>query len=375
MKWLLVALIAGHGVLHFLGAVEGFGVAPVSALTEPVSRGAGVGWLVAGVGMLLTAGMLAGGSSIWWAAGHSSVVLSQAMILTSWSDARFGTVANVVVLMAAACGLATQGPWSLRAEYRRRVRERLGSGPSPALVTDADAARLPDPVRRYLRGAGAIGQPRVTQLRATWRGRIRGTASDPWMTFTAEQHNFVDQNERLFFMRAKRGGLPVDVLHAFVDGAATMRVRLLSAFPIVAGDGPELTRAETVTILNDLCLLVPSALLGPGFRWEAADSRSARVHYSVGSHTVSATLSFNDADELIDFVSDDRLMASPDGKQFTRRRWSTPVSSHQNLGGRRVMRHGEGRWHPEGGGDFAYIELDLVELEAHPHDPHEEAAG
>ncbi len=94
MKWLLVALFAGHGVLHFLGAAEGLGLADVSALTEPVSRGAGVGWLVAGVGMLVTAVMLAGSSSLWWAAGLSSVLLSQAMILTSWSDARFGTAAK-----------------------------------------------------------------------------------------------------------------------------------------------------------------------------------------------------------------------------------------------------------------------------------------
>jgi hypothetical protein len=121
-----------------------------------------------------------------------------------------------------------------------------------------------------------------------------------------------------------------------------------------------------VTLLNDLCLLAPGALAGPGLRWEVIDDRSARVHYTVGPNTVSAVLHFDDAGELIDFVSDDRLVASRDGKTFTRQRWSTPVSSYQSLGGLRVMRHGEGRWHPSAEPQFAYIELDLVDLELHP---------
>jgi hypothetical protein len=346
----------------------------VSALREQVSAGVGVGWLVAGVGMLVTAGLLAVSSSIWWAAGLASVALSQAMILASWSDARFGTVANAIVLLAAAYGLAAEGPWSLRAEYVRGVRKRLRARASSAPVTEDDAALLPDPVHRYLRAAGAIGRPGVKHFEASWRGRIRGSAADPWMTFTAEQHNFVAEPARFFFMRAKRSGVPVDVLHIFAEGAATMRVRLLSAIPISAGSGAELTRAETVTILNDLCLLAPGALCGPGLRWEEAGPRSARVHYSVGPNTVSAILSFNDSDELIDFVSDDRLMASPDGKQFTRRRWSTPVSSYQAFGASRVMGHGEARWHPEGESDFAYIELDLLDLQIDPSDESEGTA-
>lgn len=145
-----------------------------------------------------------------------------------------------------------------------------------------------------------------------------------------------------------------------------MRARVLSAFQVVDACGPEPTRAETVTLLNDVCLLAPGALVGPAFRWDAIDDRSARVHYTVGPNTVSAVLHFNDSDELVDFVSDDRLMASPDGKAFTRRRWSTPVSAHQSLGGVRVMRHGEGRWHPDDQPAFAYIDLDLIEIELDP---------
>ena len=87
-----------------------------------------------------------------------------------------------------------------------------------------------------------------------------------------------------------------------------------------------------------------------------------RAHYTVGSNTISAVLSFNEAGELVNFVSDDRLAASPDGTQFVQKRWSTPVRDYRSFGSRRVSTHGQGRWHgPEG--EFVYVEVDLLDLQ------------
>jgi hypothetical protein len=274
----------------------------------------------------------------------------------------------VLILLGVAYGFASQGPASLAAEYRRAVGKRLAQQPTPQTLTEADLAPLPDPVQRYLRVTGSVDQPRVHHFKATWRGRIRATTRDPWMKFTVEQHNFVHEPARFFLLHATRGGLPVTVLHTFGDHSATMRVRLLSLVPLVNAHGPEVTRAETVTLLNDLCLLAPSALIDPVIRWEPIDAHSARAHYTVGTNTVSAVLVFNDVGELVDFVSDDRLMASPDGKSFTRMRWSTPVGDYRNFGPQRVMTRGEGRWHPPEG-EFSYVELELTGMDVNLDSP------
>jgi hypothetical protein len=92
----------------------------------------------------------------------------------------------------------------------------------------------------------------------------------------------------------------------------------------VDASGPELDRAETVTLLNDMCLLAPSSLIDATIHWESVDSVSVRARYTVGTNTISAMLLFNDEGELVNFVSEDRLVASPDGRQFMRQRWSTP---------------------------------------------------
>jgi hypothetical protein len=288
-------------------------------------------------------------------------VLSQAAILSSWSDARFGTIANVILALGVIYGVASEGPWSFRSAYRAEVALRGAIVTEEPVVTERDLASLPPPVRQYLRVAGAVGQPRVRSFQARWRGRIRGAPDAPWMAFTAEQYNVIDEPARFFLMDAVRTAVPVDVYHAFHGRAATMRVRLASLVPIVSAAGPEMTRAETVTLFNDICILAPSALVDPRIQWEPIDQRSVRARYTAAGNTIDAVLSFNDAGELVNFVSDDRLVASPDGRRFTRERWSTPSSNYRQFGPWRVASRGEGRWHPASG-EYAYIEVELLDL-------------
>lgn len=362
MRWLLVALIVAHGLIHLMGFAKAFGFAELPQLTQPISRSMGLLWLFAAVGLVATAVLFVRAPRVWWVMGFAAVAASQVVIVSAWRDAKLGTIGNALVLAAVVYGFAAQGPFSSRAEYRREVGRRLARAGSAPLVTEADLAPLPEPVRRYVRLSGAVGRPRVQHVKAVWRGRIRAGPGDRWMSFTAEQVNFPDEPARFFLMDARKGGLPVDVLHAFTADGATMRVRLLSLLPLVTAGGPELRRAETVTVFNDLCVLAPGALTDPAIQWEPMDDHTARAYYTVGTNTISAVLRFNESGELVDFVSDDRLALWPDGKQFTSQRWSTPVGDYRRFGDRRVAARGEGRWHPPEG-EFVYLELELVDFE------------
>lgn len=366
MSAVFAALIAVHGLIHLMGPAKAFGWAELPELTTPISPAMGAVWLAAGASVLATAALVATSSRVWWVAALVAVVLSQVVVLSAWNDARWGTVANLLMLAGGIYGLASQGPRSLAAEYRREVESRLDERPSTAPLLDADLAGLPSPVQHYLRLTGAVGSPPPHHVRAEWRGRIRAAPDDAWMEFTAEQYSFPGEPARFFRMDARRGGLPVDILHIFENGEASMRVRLLSMIPVADARGPQMTQAETVTLLNDMALFMPSALIDPAvvphLRWEGIDSSSARVSYRIGANEVSAELHFNPDGELVDFISDDRLAASADGASFTRWRWSTPVGDYRSFGPLRLMSRGEGLWHAPDG-TFSYIELELVDLE------------
>ena len=245
-----------------------------------------------------------------------------------------------------------------RAEYLRRAAAQSGRPRRDGVLTEDDLGDLPDPVARYVRGSGAVGQRRVSNFHARMHGRIRSAADAPWMPFTGEQLNtFGPEPNRLFFIVARMKGLPVEVFHSFVGTEATMRGKALSIVTVVDQGGPELARTETVTILNDACVMAPAALVDAAFAWEAIDDRTARVVFTRLGETVSATLYFDGADRLIDFVSDDRR------RDRTLQRWSTPLGRYRRFGDRWVMSYGEGRWHaPAPEGEFAYVEIELDDI-------------
>jgi len=182
------------------------------------------------------------------------------------------------------------------------------------------------------------------------------------MTFMAEQLNSYDEPSRLFFMEASMFGIPFQALHMYLGPSATMRVKVASLLQVADAKGPELGAGETVTLLNDMCILAPAALITQNIRWEEIDARTVSAFFTNAGHTISAELSFNDSGELTDFRSDDRFRSSPDGKTFTRTRWSTPVSDYRSFGPNRISVHGEARWHPEDG-EFAYGRFELEEIE------------
>ncbi|MBI5068039.1 MAG: hypothetical protein HZB56_07350 [Deltaproteobacteria bacterium] len=249
---------------------------------------------------------------------------------------------------------ASTGCTSLAEGFERRAREELARQPlaPPRLVTEADAAHLPAPVRRYLARTGAFGRPQVQRFRVTMDADLYRKPGGSPISGPVVQYSFAAEPARLFLMRARMYGLPVLAFHDYAQGKARMRVRVASLFDVNDVSGAEMDRGETVTFLNDLCILAPSLLVDRRFSWEVEGERAARVTLESRGHRVSAELRFDEAGDLVDFVSEDRAELQPDGT-LRRLRWSTPLSEYRDMGGRRLASRGEAVYHRPGG-PFTY---------------------
>lgn len=362
MRWLFAGLIGLHGLVHLMGFAKAFGYASLPELVQPISRAMGLVWLFAAALMMGASAASLYWPRSWWWIGGAALVASQFVIVSSWSDAKFGTPANAILAAGAMVAFATWGPSSLHAEFEREARGAVARGGPAPPVSEADLASMPDPVRRYVRLSGAVGQPRVRNFHAVFTGRIRGGPKAAWMTFTGEQYNFYGPAERLFIIDATRSGVPVVAFHRFQGISATMRVKVASIFPVVDASGPEMLKAETVTLFNDLCVFAPGALMDPAIRWREVDGMHAVGRYTREGVAVEALLTFDEQGRLIDFVSDDRLAGSADGRTFTPMRWSTPLRDYRTFGATTLSASGAGRWHPQGGEAYDYIELELKDI-------------
>ena len=271
---------------------------------------------------------------------------------------------SVIVVCVLTVGLAAwMWTTSLPRAFKARKTEAMTAPREQAMIlTEADIAHLPPAVRRYIAVTGSIGRPVVTEITMHFDATIFDAPGAPGMNGPVLQYERFDTAERLFLMKTRMKGLPVSVLHDFNRNQATMRVRLAGLFNVVNIGGPDLTRTETVTILNDLCFYAPSRLIDPRLTWTEMDDSHARVTFTLGSNTVSAELVFNAAGELVDFVSDDRGMLEKDGS-LRILRWTTPLGDYRTFDGWRLASEGDAIWHlPEE--SFTYGHLRLTHYEA-----------
>ena len=230
------------------------------------------------------------------------------------------------------------------------------------ILTEDDLMPLPAPVQRYIALTGSIGRPVVTEIVMRFDGIMYDAPGAAGMKGPVAQYEHFDSPHRLFLMKTSMKGLPVTVLHDFDHDRARMRVRLAGLANVVDLGGSELTRTETVTILNDLAFFAPSRLTDPRLKWTAVDGTRAKVDFTLGPNTVSAELIFNEAGELVDLVSEDRGMLEKDGS-LRIARWSTPLGKYRDFDGWRLASEGDAIWHlPEG--PFTYGHLRLTHYSA-----------
>src|SRR5512136_2591201 len=146
MRIAVSLLLAVHALIHVMGFVKAFEFAPLAQLKLPIPRPMGVLWLAATVLLAAAVALLFAAPRWFWLVGLVGLAASQVAIIGSWGDARFGTIANVVLLAVVIYGAFAWGPFGLRAEYGRLVRD--GTAPMainarPQNITEADLAPLP----------------------------------------------------------------------------------------------------------------------------------------------------------------------------------------------------------------------------------------
>lgn len=349
MRILLSLLLVLHGAIHLLGFAKGLGLAAVPQLQQAISTWAGVAWLAAALLLMASSVLVFAAPRFWWTLALPGVLLSQMLIIGAWQAAKFGTLANAVLLVPLVIVIADLRPSSLRSRFMRDTASLLAaenSTISSALVTEADLASYPQPLQRYLRRAGVVGKPRVHNVRLTFTAQMRNDAKSPWMESTATQYEFYDPPARLFFMQASRSGVPFDVFHRYVGTEATFQVRIAGLIPMVNESGPLMTRSETVTLFNDMCLLAPGALIGAPVTWTVVDESTLRARYTNAGHTIEAVLTFDASGDIENFVSQDRGK-EVHGEQLVTP-WDTPVSAYATFDGVRIVSQAEARYEEHG---------------------------
>ena len=359
MKYIFSLLIFIHGAIHLMGFAKAFGYDGIEQLHAEISKTAGVFWLLAFIFFMISGIAFLAKADWWYIVSFIAVLLSTILIIYVWKDAKYGTLANAIILAGAIIGYGTVNYYR---SYEKEVSAGLiqTSTNQTSMLSEADLVNLPEPVRNYIRYTGSVGKPKVTNFKIEFTGKIRKNEQSAWMPFTSEQYNFMDASARLFFMNAVMKGLPVAGFHCFKNGTAFMDIRLLSLVKVVYQSGNEMGIAETVTFFNDMCCMAPATLIDKRIKWLDSDSDSAIAEFTNNGITISARLYFNEKGELVNFISEDRYAAG-ENNTMQRLRWSTPLKDYRQVDGYKLATNAEAVYaYPEG--DLCYGTFSLKHI-------------
>jgi hypothetical protein len=358
LKIIFITITLLHGLIHFMGFAKAFSYGNITQLTKEISKPMGFLWFITGFLFIICITMQVLKKDNWVYFGFVAVVLSQVLIFSNWHDARFGTVANVLILVFCIYGYFQI---KFKNEYKNEVKiAMVDSQKMPHILTESELAPLPDLVRKYIRYTGCVGKATVNNFKIKFTGKIRDHAKPVWMELNTVQYNFIKTPTRLFYLDATMKGLPVAGFHCFKNGIAFMDIRLLSIFKVEYQSGAVMNVSETVTFFNDICCMAPGALVDERIKWLEVEGNKVKASFTNNGITISAWLYFNEKGELVNFVSEDRSPLGKNGESLNLK-WSTPLRDYKEINGYKLASYAETIYsYPEG--DFTYATFTLKDI-------------
>lgn len=99
IRAILIMVVLLHGLLHLLGFYRSFSKAGIIRLPGYVPRSHGWLWLICTVLFLLTGFLIIFNVQGWIYFMIAALIISQALIFLSWSEAGYGSVVNILLLI------------------------------------------------------------------------------------------------------------------------------------------------------------------------------------------------------------------------------------------------------------------------------------
>lgn len=98
LKFIFAFFMLMHGLIHLMGFTKAFNDGKFTKISTDVSKVEGIFWLLATLLFCVSTILFLIEKDGWWVVTLISVVVSQLLIYTAWKDAKFGSIANLIVL-------------------------------------------------------------------------------------------------------------------------------------------------------------------------------------------------------------------------------------------------------------------------------------
>ena len=358
MKFVFSFILIIHGLIHLLGYAKAFYITNSSSQVLGVSKPIGSIWLVTFI-MFIVATMQYLTNKKWFYVAFVAVLVSQVLILLAWKEAKFGTIANIIILIVSISAYATNCFNTMVESESKQILQNIKLESLP-IISENDIAHLPKIVQKWLSNSGVTQNEKVKAVRLKQVGEMRTKPNSNWMSFEATQY-FNVENPAFIWNAAVDAMLGIKMLgrDELQNGKGKMLIKLGGLLPVVnESHNSKMNSGAMIRYLAEICWF-PSAALNNYITWKSIDVTSAEATFTYNNLSVSGVFTFSSKGDFIAFEADRYFGGNNDATLET---WRVEALSYKEFNGVRIPNTSKVTWKlPEG--DFNWLNLEITDIE------------
>lgn len=359
MRIALSILIGIHGIIHLFGVFKAFGISGFNGVSQAISKTYGIFWLLAFLLFAITIIFILVHSNYWWVSSFLAVIISQVLICNNWTDAKFGTIANVIIL------LATIIAYSGFSFSNKIKRERVSLFESAQfkdreIVAEKDLLSLPPVVQKWLVNCGIMGKKLISNVHLVQEVQLQMQPEQTsWSQGTAEQYFTIYPPAFSWNIKTKTNSiLSVVGRDKFTEGKGEMTIKLLSLVPVANVKNDEKVNQATLQRYLAEIAWFPSAALNQYIKWETIDDHSARACMEYNGTKGSGIFHFDESGNFEKFVAM-RYKGSDDTDPT---KWTVTATKTEERNGIKIPTECEVSWDLQKG-KWTWLKLKITDIQ------------
>ncbi len=359
MRIALTILIGIHGVIHLFGFLKAFDISNFNAIIQPISKTSGLFWLLAFLLFIVTIILILVHSNYWWVSSFLAVLMSQVLIFSIWSDAKFGTIANLIILVATVIGFSSFS-------FQKKIKnERISlfqnaQLKNQAIVSEKEFIGLPPIVQKWLTNSGVIGKQVISNVYLVQELQLKLKPDQSnWNKGKAEQYFTTYPPAFNWNINTEMNSIMAVVgRDKFYDGKGEMMIKLLSLIPVAnAKSDNKINQATLQRYLAEI-VWFPSAALSEHIKWEIIDDYAAKATMEYKGTTGSGVFHFDKNGNFKQFIA----QRFKDANDTEPTEWEVSAIKTEEINGIKIPIECEASWKLNSG-KWTWLKLKITEVQ------------
>lgn len=358
MQTALITFIGIHGIIHLLGFLKAYGIAEFNGIDQSISKVSGLFWLLTFLLLVVTMVLFIIRSDYWWALGFIAVAASQFLIFYYWSDAKFGTIANLIILLSTTLGYSNYSFHNLIKKERIALINNSQTIQNRVVDTN-DIKTLPPIIQKWLNNSEVVGKPIVSNVRLTQELKLKlKPEQGEWSQGTAEQYFTIHPPAFNWNLNSQMNPfMNIVGRDKFEKGNGEMLIKLLSIIPVADVENNDKINQATLQRYLAEIIWFPSASLSNYIKWEELDSNSAKATMEINGTKGTGTFYFDEKGLFKKFVA----MRFKESNDIEPIKWTVIASKIEKRNGIKIPTECEASWNLKSG-QWTWLKLNIKDI-------------